>query len=366
MGFLLNSYILAGAGGGGIESAAGSAAGTGAVSGIAASIFAGLGSGSGSGAVAGIGSSIAEAPGSASGTSSAAGDGFGGTPADGSASGGGAVSGVGEAVSAAGGSANGTGAGSGVGASIVDAMGSGAGTGAAQASSPAIEFVGRASTATGADAADQVISLTSLTGGSRSSVAEGDIVIAVYQASVNSDLALVIEDPSATAYTLIDSEAYVNNGSDTNLRVAYKIMGITPDASVTFKTTSGSSNNSRIHTVYVFSGVDTTTPMDVTPTSSSAGNTVIVNPAAITPVTTGATVVAVGAGGHQRGTHTFSSSDLSDFHSEGHNSLFDATSGIGHIPNWTSGAVDPAAWTFSSTTQNTYTYASITFALRPA
>lgn len=229
-----------------------------------------------------------------------------------------------------------------------------------------IEFVGRASTATGADAADQVISLTSLTGGSRSSVADGDIVIAAYQASVNSDLTLVIEDPSASAYTLIGSEAYVNNGSDTNLRVAYKIMGSTPDASVTFKTTSGTSNNSRIHTVYVFSGVDTTTPMDVTPTSSSAGNTVLVNPAAITPVTSGATVVAVGAGGHQRGTHTFSSSDLSDFYSEGHNTLFDATSGIGHIPNWTSGAVDPAAWTFSSTTLNTYTYASITFALRPA
>jgi hypothetical protein len=228
----------------------------------------------------------------------------------------------------------------------------------------AIAFVGSASVSVPGNAADQSISLTSLTGGTRSSVAQDDFVIGSYVNASNSDISLVIEDPSAAAYTLIDSEKYQNSTNDNNFRVAYKFMGATPDASTRFKGLGQSSNNTSIMNVYVFSGVDRTTPIDVTPTSSG-GSSILVNPAAITPVTKDATVVSVGGCGHSRGAVTHTASGLTNFVTASANSLFDCSLGIGHIPNWSSGAVDPAAWTFGAADNNQYTYSCITFALRP-
>lgn len=232
----------------------------------------------------------------------------------------------------------------------------------------AITFVGSASVTALANAADQTISLTALTGGTRSSVAQDDFVIATSSVASVVDATLGIEDPSAVAYTLIGSELYRDSTHDTNLRTTYKFMSATPDASVTFKTTSGGSGSGWACNVYVFSGVDRTTPLDgVTPTTSSAAS-MLADPPAITPATTGAAVVAVGASAHTRSGSggLFGSGDLTNFVTATYNTSSDISSGIGHIPNWSSGAVNPAGWSLAGGTSSLFSYAAITFALRPS
>jgi hypothetical protein len=231
----------------------------------------------------------------------------------------------------------------------------------------AIAFVGSNHGQQLGNAADQTLSLTALTGGSRSSVEEGDIVIAVYNIGNSVGLSTTIEDPSAAAYTTIGSQIQVSDQNDTSLHVAYKIMGSTTDATTKFKSHAGSLNHCMHHTVYVFSGVDTTTPLDVTPTSSTNQNGAGLTPAAITPVTTDAAVVAVAAGAHTSGgSAIYSTTGMTNFITYGANSLIDSCVGVGHIPSWVSGAVTPAAFTFSGGASNFFTSASITFALRPS
>ena len=229
----------------------------------------------------------------------------------------------------------------------------------------AITFVGSASVTAVSSAADQTISLTSLTGGTRSSVAQDDLVIASYAVSNAADVTLDIEDPSAVDYTLIRESYQSAFIQDTNLRVAYKFMGATPDASVTFKTISGGAGDGWVCNVYVFSGVDRTTPLDgVTPTSQGANN-LTPNFAPITPVTTGAAVVAVGGSCHTRN-QPFTSSGLTNFVTTVVNASNDISFGIGHIPNWSSGAVDPASWNVAGGSSTNFSNISILFALRPS
>ena len=231
----------------------------------------------------------------------------------------------------------------------------------------AIEFVGSNHSQYLCNAADQTTSLTALTGGIRSSAQEGDIVIAVYSISSTVNYTSVIEDPSAVAYTTIGSPQYVNDNNDTDLLVAYKIMGSTPDSSVTFKSIGGSSNDTMHHTLYVFSGVNTTTPLDVTPTSATNVNGASITPASITPVTPESAVVFVVAGAHTNGSATYSTSTsgITNLVTWGANSLRDGSVAVGHVPNWSGGAVTPAVFTCSGGANNLFTSAAITFALRP-
>jgi hypothetical protein len=230
----------------------------------------------------------------------------------------------------------------------------------------AIQFVGGATSAKlGATSGNTTIALNSgLTGGIASAVAAGDLVIAVFATGSTADRTLVIT--ADANYTQIGTEQYSNSTFDTNLRVAYKFMGTTPDTSVTFGPT-GNNADAGAMAVYVFRGVDQTTPLDgVTPAVASATNTVLVNPPSITPATSGAFPVFVGAGAHSGGVDTYSSSDLTAFRSVGGlDDTNDVSIGIGHIDNWTSGAVDPAAWTHTQADLTTFSNASKAFVLRP-
>lgn len=237
----------------------------------------------------------------------------------------------------------------------------------APASAGAIQFVG-ATTAgkAGATSGNTTIALNSgLSGGVASGVAEGDLVIAVFGTGATADRTLAITDGSNN-YTLIDSELYQDDTLDTNLRVAYKFMGGTPDASTTFGPT-GDANDSGAMAVYVFRGVDPTTPLDVAAVSGQAADTSRVVPPDITPSTAGAYVVIVGAAAHNGGVDTFTSTDLiADFATQGGtNDTNDVTIGVGHIDNWTSGATNAATWGHSQTDSTSFSWAGITLALRP-
>jgi hypothetical protein len=232
----------------------------------------------------------------------------------------------------------------------------------------AIQFVGAASAGKlGAASGNTTIALNSgLTGGIASSVSADDLVIAVFGSGSQEDRTLAITD-GTNPYTIISSELWINASVsvDTNMRVAYKFMGSTPDTSTTFGPTQNSADGGAM-AVYVFRGVDKTTPLDgVTPTTDSKNNSALVNPPTITPSTAGAFIVVAGAAGHTGGVDTFSSSDLTSFRSQGSsNDNYDASIGIGHKPDWTSGAFDPAQWTFTQADSTSFSCLALSFVLR--
>ena len=98
-------------------------------------------------------------------------------------------------------------------------------------------------------------------------------------------------------YTSIESAFGNGTGSyDAYLDVAYKVMGATPDTSITWNRTNGNTSASSTFGFLVLRGVDTSNPIDVTPTKVEQ-NPNWVTPASITPVTDGALVMAaVGQG----------------------------------------------------------------------
>jgi hypothetical protein len=229
----------------------------------------------------------------------------------------------------------------------------------------AIEFVGGTVAAkAGAASGNTTIALNAgLTGGIASAVSAGDLVIAAFAVSSSGDTTLVITD-GTTNYTLIDSELFADDNSDTNLRVAYKFMGGTPDTDTTFGPTNNAAWSGAM-AVYVFRGVDSTTPLDVAAVPATGIDSGIPNPAGITPTTAGAFIAVVGASAHTGATDTFTSSDLTDFQTIGQNDSIDVSLGIGHKPDWTSGEFNPAAFGFTQLDNVAYSWAAMSIALRP-
>ena len=204
------------------------------------------------------------------------------------------------------------------------------------------------------------VTLTSLTGGLATQPAAGDFVIVYFGIGAPNNN----KTPVISGYTELVLLKQADTESIT-LLVAHKFMTGTPDTSITL--INGTENTADAGAVYisVWRNVNTTTPFDVTQTTSQSSNSVLANPPAITPVTTGAIIVAGGAGAHNRGVQTYSSSDLTGFLSAGGDDSNNATIGGGYNV-WTSGSFDPAQFTFSSTDSTNFSRAAVTLALRPA
>jgi hypothetical protein len=151
----------------------------------------------------------------------------------------------------------------------------------------AIEYVGGNSNS-GATNTTVSVSLTNLTGGLSSSAAEGDIVI-VCTSNTDYSTPSVSTSGYSNFYSALSRGATYPN----NMISSYKIMGSTPDTTVSCVFSSGLSVKAAAVAVYVWRGVDKTTPIDVTPQTTtgiaSTGTNIV--PPAITPVTTGALVV---------------------------------------------------------------------------
>lgn len=215
-------------------------------------------------------------------------------------------------------------------------------------------------TTTGTGVGDK--SLTALTGGVASSPAEGDIVIVAYATGSAGDPVMEIKDASGgTDYTLIGSELYSNDSNDSGLRVAYKVMGPTPDTSVYV---SDGSATGRACAIQVWRG-QSATPIDVTPTTATGIDGTAIDPAAITPATSGAKIFVVGAYAHQLGTVAITQSYLNDATSATFNGSGRDVSLVMGSVDWTSGEYNPATMTVTgATTSDSWT--AVTFALRPA
>lgn len=141
----------------------------------------------------------------------------------------------------------------------------------------------------------------------------------------------------------------------------------TPSSDTSVTTTAvGNLGAGRCVGVMVFRGVDNTTPMDVAATTAVGGNTGQADPPAITPSTSGAVIVAIGAGVDSTNGAAFTSSDLSNFQSPtATGGTYNGTVGMGSHAWSGSGSFDPAQFG-GGYTGTSAAWAAATLALRPS
>jgi hypothetical protein len=172
-----------------------------------------------------------------------------------------------------------------------------------------------------------------------------------------------------SGYTALHTDNYQNDSNDSNFLVSAKFMGATPDTSVAIPA-SNATTAGVAYAIYVFRGVDTTTPMDVAPVVVGGINTGIANPGDIIPVTNqnwivafGGAAVAAGAvftnpAGMSTTTNHFRSATITT-------TTNDANIGGAILVNWAALLYDPGAFG-GSTSTNTGSWSAVTIALRPA
>lgn len=223
------------------------------------------------------------------------------------------------------------------------------------------KVVGKAGATSGTSTIDLS---TGLTGGSRDHVEAGDLVIAVFGVAATASATLSITD-GTTNYTQVGNQLYADDTSDALMRVALKFMGETPDSATTFGPTTNNAWGGAT-AVYVLSGIDPSTPLDVAVVETSGTDGCRPEPGAITPVTDGALIVVAGVGGYSAsgGGTDYTSPDLSGFLSGVGHDNDDAQLGIGYHA-WTSGEFDPATFTDGSSNSGS-SWVAMTIALRPA
>jgi hypothetical protein len=228
-----------------------------------------------------------------------------------------------------------------------------------------ISFVGGASTGGVTASGTLTQSLTSLTGGISSAPIAGDIVLVFYAIERgDTGLNLTIDTIGYTTLTTLFS----NDINESSLIAGWKIMGATPDTSVTCSDTY---SGLPVIATLVFRGVNQTTPIDVTTTTATGNNSCLATPPAISPNTSGSVVVSIGAGSSDSASTTsvLTSTDFTQFLS-----VVDQTSGtpssimgIGFLDSWVSGIFTPSTFTsitLTDSSKDAWTAASLV--LRPA
>ena len=163
------------------------------------------------------------------------------------------------------------------------------------------------------------------------------------------------------------------NSADANeidLGVYYKIMTATPDTSVTIDG-QGGNDASVVAVCIAFRGVDTTTPLDVTTTSTQGVDTMYPNPPSINHNNpAGVWTVIAGASGHNTNsntvTYTFPTGYTTNAINRAHIDTSDAAVGMGYRESGVSDPEDPGVMTLSGTDSANYSWAAATIALRPA
>jgi len=186
------------------------------------------------------------------------------------------------------------------------------------------------------------------------------------------DLIIVMHGCGATAAATltVDTAGYTTthtsyqNGSsyDVNVVVAYKFMGDIADSTVVVSGTGSASYGGGV-LIYAFRNVDKNKTFDVTSTTATSVTSMVVDPAAITPVTKNSLVLVMAAGGHGSTSIPWSGSpDLSSFISIAQSDTTDFTIG-GGIYHWISGAFNPGAWTWTPAAGGAHFV--VTMALKP-
>ena len=222
----------------------------------------------------------------------------------------------------------------------------------------AISFVGSCENSA-ANGADVTLTLPSGT-------TTDDLVIVAYAIGdndgVNFNMAMV-----TTGYTEV-ADLFADDTQDLSLGVYWKVMGGTPDTSAAVDGLGGT--DAAVAAVcMVFRGVDTTTPMDVMPTTATALNTMHPDPPSINHNNpSGVWTVIAGASGHTlggAGTYTFPTGYVTNAIDRGQDDTSDATVGMGYRET-PADPEDPGVMTHSGTDNANFAWGAATLALRPA
>lgn len=211
----------------------------------------------------------------------------------------------------------------------------------------------------------QQVSLTSLTGGIDTAARTGDIVVGAVGYCANGQQ--VGWDENDLDKVLLVDGLWVNASRDTSLDVAYWIMGATPLTSVSYAGTS-SNGYAQAAVVLVYRNVSSTSPIDVTTTTASGSGTAYPDSPAITPITPGSVVLAVGTCTSDTSpVNKTGPANMGTFYQtkDSGNAITGCLTGIAVKYDWTSGSFDPAAWTGGESTASD-SWAAATIVLRPA
>lgn len=229
-----------------------------------------------------------------------------------------------------------------------------------------IQYVGAKAVSASGTATNFAVDLTTLTGGIDTAARPNDLVVVYTAIAAGLSLTTGIDTSVSTGWTMERNE-YGNDLRDVRLRNAYKLMGSTPDSSVTCLA-GGNGGYSSMAIAMAFRGVHLTTPLDVVSTGASAINGTAINPAAITPSTSGALIIAGGAN-TGTGTPTDITGAPTGFTNltivTKNSTSIDGNLAVATQSGWTSGAVDPDAFTGATLTADDAS-ATITMALKPA
>lgn len=195
---------------------------------------------------------------------------------------------------------------------------------------------------------------------------QGDYVLVAVENAGNANRTQAQLTPSG--YTALHTDDYQNDSNDSNFLVSGKFMGATPDTTVDIPASSATTHGVG-YEIYVFRGINATTPMDVTVVVTGGINTGVADAAAITPVTAGAWIVVFAGAAVAAGAVFTNPAGMSTTtnHFRTATDAFasiDAVIGGAIYTGWTSGAYDPAAFG-GSTSTNTGSWSAVTLALRP-
>ena len=229
----------------------------------------------------------------------------------------------------------------------------------------AIQLVGRKAEGTGGGGSTWIVSLVDLSGGLDTAPSAGDVVFVAF-AIASGGFGNNNKNPAIlTAGYTTAADLYANDIFDTNLLVAYKRMGATPDTEVSVGSNSDG-NAGRAVVVWVERGLDEATPLDVTTTTATSNNSGLPDPPAITPTTSGAKIIAFGAAPISSSNSFTAPADLDDFIQALGVDTETIAVGAGAY-DWVSGEFDPEQWARGSSESDAFlSRAAATVALRPA
>lgn len=182
-----------------------------------------------------------------------------------------------------------------------------------------------------------------LTGGSDSTPQDGDLVL-IACACGTTGVTTPGPAQAISGYTAL-GQVFSDGTTEISLNVSYKRMTSTPDTQFTVPST-GATGRGQAWTVQVFRGVDPAADLTTLFNTSSSTTATMPNPPSMTPTEAGSWVAICGATAIATGaTFTPPANFVDDFLTFRQNDTTDACIGSGYWGGWTSGAVDPAAYT---------------------
>lgn len=203
------------------------------------------------------------------------------------------------------------------------------------------------------------ISLTSLTGGIASAPSIGDLIVVTSGLGGSNDYPLYSSGKAL-------GRVYANSTEDTVFSFFVKYALVAEDlTAVRFRNTNSSVNREYAVVVHVYRGATGYFVPSSDVATASSITSAIPNPPSITPTVAGSIIHVGAAAGHAIASSSFTASYLSNFISKAGTDLGnDETTGAGYV-TWTSGAYDPAAWTFSGTDSTSYSNVSASLVIAP-